>query len=253
MKISVLGCSGGIGDDRHTTSFLIDDDILVDAGTGVMRLSIEALARIDHVFLTHSHLDHVLCLPLLLDSVAGRRGHALVLHAMPEVLEILKDHLFNWRIWPDFSRIPSADSPFLRYAPLEIGVPRCLGNREITAIPANHTVPAVGYLLRGAGGSLLFSGDTASHSRLWELADTTADMKHLIVECSFAKGQSDVALASKHYCPEALSIDLALMRPGPAVWISHLKPGGEDDIMVELDALVPGRVQALQEGMVFDL
>ena len=92
--------------------------------------------------------------------MAGRRGHALVLHAMPEVLEILKDHLFNWRIWPDFSRIPSADSPFLRYAPLEIGVPRCLGNREITAIPANHTVPAVGYLLRGAGGSLLFSGDT---------------------------------------------------------------------------------------------
>ena len=259
MKIKVLGCSGGIGDDRHTTSFLIDDDILVDAGTGVTRMTRDALARIDHVFLSHSHLDHILCLPLLLDSVAGERGHALVLHALPEVLEILKDHLFNWRIWPDFSRIPSVESPFLHYAPLTVGTPVRVGNREITAIPANHVVPAVGYLLRGeagnsggnSGGSVLFSGDTASHAALWDLADATADLRHLIVECSFPKVQEEVARASKHYSPETLAADLALMRSAPSVWITHLKPGGEADIMAELDALAPGRVQALREGMEF--
>jgi ribonuclease BN (tRNA processing enzyme) len=253
MKIKVLGCSGGIGDGRHTTAFLIDDDILVDAGTGVTRLTREALGKVDHVFLTHSHLDHILSLPLLLDSVAGERGHALVLHALPEVLQILKDHLFNWRIWPDFSRIPSVEAPYLRYSPLAIGVPLRLGNREITAIPANHVVPGVGFLLRGPGGSLLFSGDTASHSGLWERADTTADLKHLIVECSFPIEQADVARASKHYCPETLAADLALMHPEPAVWITHLKPGGEAGIMAELDALLPGRVRALEEGMEFDL
>lgn len=253
MKINVLGCSGGIGDGRHTTSLLVDDDILVDAGTGVTRLSRAALARVDHVFLTHSHLDHILCLPLLLDSVAGERGHALALHALPEVLEILKDHLFNWRIWPDFSRIPTIESPFLHYAPLEIGVPVRLGDREITAIPANHVVPAVGYLLHNPTGSLLFSGDTASHSGLWEMADATPDLKHLIVECSFPKAQEDVARASKHYSPETLAADLALMRPDTSVWITHLKPGGEAGIMAELDALAPGRVQALEEGMEFVL
>ena len=253
MKIKVLGCSGGIGDGRHTTSFLIDDDILVDAGTGVTRLSSAALARVDHVFLTHSHLDHILSLPLLLDSVAGERSHALVLHGIPEVLQILKDHLFNWRIWPDFSRIPSVEAPFLRYSPLVIGVPLRLKDREIIAIPANHVVPGVGYLLRGPGGSLLFSGDTASHSSLWELADATADLKHLIVECSFPNAQEDVAAASRHYCPDTLAADLVLMRPEPSVWITHLKPGGEAGIMAELDALAPGRVQALEEGMEFDL
>lgn len=253
MKIKVLGCSGGIGDGRHTTTFLVDDDILVDAGTGVTRLSREALAKVDHVFLTHSHLDHILCLPLLLDSVAGERGHSLVLHALPEVLQILKDHLFNWRIWPDFARIPSVETPFLRYAPLEIGKPVHLGNRVITAIPANHVVPAVGYLLNGPGGSLIFSGDTASHAALWELADETPDLKHLIVECSFANAQREVAVASKHYCPESLVADLMLMRPEPAVWITHLKPGGEAGIMAELDAQAPGRAKALEEGMVFDL
>ncbi len=253
MNINVLGCSGGIGDGRHTTTFLIDDDILLDAGTGVTRLSREALAKVDHVFLTHSHLDHILCLPLLLDSVAGERGHALVLHALPEVLQILKDHLFNWRIWPDFSRIPSVESPFLRYAPLVIGEPLRLGDRVITAIPANHVVPAVGYLLRGPQGSLLFSGDTSSHAPLWELADETADLEHLIVECSFANAQKDVAHASKHYCPDTLAGDLALLRPEPSVWITHLKPGGEAGIMAELEAQLPGRVRALEEGMRFEL
>jgi ribonuclease BN (tRNA processing enzyme) len=88
MRIEVLGCSGGIGDGRQTTSFLIDDDILLDAGSGVTRLSRAALARIDHVFLTHSHLDHILSLPPLLDSVAGERSQPLQVHATPEVLDI---------------------------------------------------------------------------------------------------------------------------------------------------------------------
>lgn len=253
MKISVLGCSGGIGDGRHTTTFMIDDDILVDAGTGVTRLSSAALARVSHVFLTHSHLDHILCLPLLLDSVAGERGHPLMLHALPEVLQILKDHLFNWRIWPDFSRIPNAEAPFLRYAPLAIGETTYLGDRAITAIPANHVVPAVGYLLQGPVGSLLFSGDTASHDALWQCVDATTDLKHLIVECSFPNAQRDVAQASKHFCPETLAADLALMNPEPKVWISHLKPGGEAGIMAELELLAPGRVQALEEGQIFEI
>ena len=253
MKIKVLGCSGGIGDGHQTTSFLVDDDILVDAGTGVTRLSRAELARIDHVFLTHSHLDHILCLPLLLDSVGGERGKPLVLHALPEVREILKEHLFNWRIWPDFSRIPSVESPFLHYAPLEVGTPTVLGTREITAIPARHVVPAVGYLMRGSNGSLLFSGDTASHDALWEAVDGATDLQHLIVECSFQRGQQAIADASLHFSSVTLAADLALMRPGPAVWVSHLKPGGETGIMAELEALLPGRMQALEDGRVFTL
>jgi ribonuclease BN (tRNA processing enzyme) len=254
MKIKVLGCSGGIGDDRHTTSFLIDDDILMDAGTGITRLSREALARVDHVFLTHSHLDHILCLPLLLDSVAGERGrHALMLHALPEVLGILKDHLFNWRIWPDFSRIPSVESPFLIYAPIEIGKPVRVGSREFTAIPANHVVPAVGFLLRSETGSLIFSGDTASHTALWEVADDAKDLKHMFVECSFCAAQYKIARASKHYDTETLAADLVLMRPGPLVWVSHLKPGGEERILDELARLVPGGLQVLREGMEFEV
>lgn len=252
MRIEVLGCSGGIGDGRHTTSFLVDDDILLDAGSGVTTLSLAALARIRHVFLTHSHLDHILSLPLLLDSVAAHRSEPLVLHAIPEVLEILKDHLFNWRIWPDFARVPSLEAPFLRYAPLVLNAPLVLEDREFTAIPAHHVVPATGYLLRGPTGSLLFSGDTDSHHALWDAANAASDLRHLLVECSFANAQKSIAHASRHYHPARLVADLASLKPGVQVWISHLKPGGEDPIMAEL-AGASCTVAALAQGQVFEV
>jgi ribonuclease BN (tRNA processing enzyme) len=253
MKIRVLGCSGGIGDGRQTTSFLVDDDILVDCGTGVTTLSHAELCRIEHVFLTHSHLDHITSLPLMLDSVGVERGHPLTLHALPEVLQTLKDHLFNWRIWPDFSRVPSTDAPFLRYAPQFEGEAVQLGNRTISSIPAHHAVPAVGYLLGGASGSLLYSGDTASHGALWQVANSTLDLRHLIVECSFQDALASIAEASKHYCPGTLAPDLRKLKPGPQVWITHLKPGGEAGIMAELAQQSPLPVTALGNGQIFEL
>jgi len=253
MRIQVLGCSGGIGDGRHTTSFLIDDDILLDAGSGVTTLSRDALRRIDHVFLTHTHLDHILSLPLLLDSVAGERDQPVLIHAIDEVLDILKAHLFNWRIWPDFSGIPTEASPFMRYAPLRQGETVQLGARAFTAVPACHVIPAVGYLLRGEHGSVLFSGDTASHEAFWQVANATDDLRHLWVECSFGEDQADIALASKHYCSRTLANDLAQLRAGPEVWVSHLKPGGEALIMAELASMQPRALRVLEQGAVFDV
>jgi ribonuclease BN (tRNA processing enzyme) len=252
MNIRVLGASGGIGDGRQTTSFLVDDDVLVDCGTGVTTLSHAELRRIDHVFLTHSHLDHIASLPLMLDSVGAERDRPLILHGLPEALQILRDHLFNWHLWPDFSRIPSEQAPYLRYEPLCAGEAVRLGERLVAAIPANHVVPAVGYLLRGLRGSLLFSGDTASHEGLWQEANATRDLKHLIVECSFQDALVEIAKASKHYCPMTLAPDLRKLKGGVEVWITHLKPGGEAGIMAEL-ARHGVTARALSKGQVFEL
>lgn len=254
MQLRVLGCSGGIGDGRHTTAFLVDDDILVDAGSGLTQLSREALAHIDHLFLTHAHLDHILALPPLLDSVAGDRQQALTVHALPEVIQVLKDCIFNWQVWPDFTRIPSPEAPFLRYAPLALGETVELNGRRVTAIPAHHTVPAVGYHLCGAQGSLIFSGDTDSHDALWEIANATDDLRHLIVETSFPNRLQTIAQAARHYCPASLVPDLARYRGHAPVWITHLKPGGEAEIMQEIARTAPTNlsVTALRQGQVLD-
>src|SRR3954469_781911 len=158
MKLRVLGCSGGIG-GRHlrTTSFLVDSDILIDAGTGVGDLSLAELSLIDHIFITHSHLDHVASIPFLVDTVGGMRSKPLTVHATRATTEILKNHLFNWAIWPDFTEIPTPEAPFLRYEELELGASFSLNERTITAIPARHTVPAVGYHLDSGAASLVFS------------------------------------------------------------------------------------------------
>lgn len=255
MQLRVLGCSGGIGDGRQTTSLLVDADILIDAGTGLTQLSREALARIDHLFLTHAHLDHILALPSMLDSVAGDRERPLTVYALPEVIQVLKDCIFNWQVWPDFTRIPSPEAPFMRYAAFAVGETVELEGRRITAIPARHTVPAVGYHLRGARGSLIFSGDTESHDALWEIANATEDLRHLIVETSFPNRMQAIAQASGHYCPDGLARDLARYRGHAPVWITHLKPGGEAEIMQEIHLTAPPSlaVAALKQDQVLDV
>src|SRR5256885_8627031 len=187
MRLRVLGCSGGIG-GRHlrTTSFLVDSDILIDAGTGVGDLSLAELSLIDHIFITHSHLDHVTSIPFLVDTVGGMRAKPLIVYATRATIEILKNHLFNWAIWPDFTEIPTPEAPFLRYQEISLGEPLSLAGRTITSIPARHTVPAVGYQLDSGSASLVFTGDTGPNDALWRIVNRIENLKYLIIQTAFS-------------------------------------------------------------------
>jgi len=254
MKLTVLGCSGGIGSGRHTTSLLVDDDVLIDAGSGLTTLDFEQLLKIDHVFLTHAHLDHVLGLPLLLDSVGDLRGTPVTVHALPAVLDVLSDHLFNWRLWPDFREIPRVEAPWLRFSPLDLGAALTLKGRTFRALPANHVVPACGLHLATAAGSLAFSGDTTHSEAFVAALNAIPDLRHLIIETSFENALAGIARASKHHWPDSLAAELQALQGRPNVWITHLKPGNEAAIMDELRAAAPDwGVEALLQGQVIEL
>ncbi|MGE0357542.1 MAG: MBL fold metallo-hydrolase [Burkholderiales bacterium] len=225
MRIRVLGCSGGIGGSLRTTALLVDDDILVDAGTGVGDLSLESLARIDHIFVSHSHLDHVTSIPFLVDTVCWMRGSPIVVYGIKETLDILRAHLFNWKVWPDFTQIPDPDTPFMSYREIVVGETLEFGGRRITALPANHTVPAVGYLLDSGRASLAYSGDTTTNDALWRVVNEARNLRYLIIETAFSNKERDIAVASKHLCPDMLARELEKMRTKPEVFITHLKPG----------------------------
>lgn len=225
MKIRVLGCSGGIGGGLRTTAMLVDDDVLIDAGTGVGDLSLESLARIDHIFVTHSHLDHVTSIPFLVDTVCWMRGNPIVVYGIKEVLDILRAHLFNWKIWPDFTQIPDGDKPFMVYREIKVGETVELKGRRFTAIPAEHTVPAVGYALETPRAALIYSGDTTVNDGLWKVVNSTPNLKYLIIETAFSNKERDIAVASRHLCPEMLAQELGKMNVNPEVYITHLKPG----------------------------
>lgn len=237
MKLRVLGCSGGIGGSRlRTTSFLLDHDILIDAGTGVADLTVEELARIDHVFLTHTHIDHVCALPLMIDSVAERRrGRPVTVHASAEVLEILRKHLFNWLLWPDFFELPTKDAPLLEQHALELGEKISLGGRTIVALPVDHTVPAVGYAIDSGEATLVFSGDTGPCDAFWQAVNKLDHLRYLIVECAFPNRGRELAALSKHLCPEMLAEELKKLHADCSIFVTHLKPGQSELTMEEIE------------------
>lgn len=254
MRLRVLGCSGGIGGDLRTTSMLLDDDVLIDAGTGVGNLTMQELARIDHIFLTHSHMDHVACIPFLLDTVGFRRGLPLTIHAIQETLDILSEHLFNWKLWPDFRKIPDEKTPILRYAPVTVGVPVVIsGGRTITALPANHVVPAVGYRLDSGAASLVFSGDTTCQQDFWEIVNKINNLKYLIIESALSDGERELAVISKHLCPSLLAGELAKLELDPAIYVTHFKPREAELIMAQIESLIPRRgARMLEQEQIFE-
>ncbi|TFW09633.1 3',5'-cyclic-nucleotide phosphodiesterase [Oxalobacteraceae bacterium OM1] len=235
MKLKVLGCAGGIGgEQRYTTCFQVDRDILLDAGTGITSLDIDELARIDHVFITHSHLDHVAGLALLVDAVRGKRRGAVTVHASEQVISALKATLFNWVLWPDFSVIPSAEDPVMRWAPFTPGDTIEVGGREITSFPVKHTPGAVAYWVHERKGGFLFSGDMCSTPDLWTALQRTDKLSKVIVDCSFPNAEAELAAKSGHFCPQSLIDDIAGMPAAIEFLIYHLKPGQEHMIMSEL-------------------
>ena len=240
MKLRVLGCSGGIGGNLRTTSFLLDHDVLIDAGTGVGELSLTELALIDHVFITHAHLDHIASIPFMVDSVGFMRDRPLTVHASEETLDILKQHIFNWKIWPDFVEIPNAQHPYMRYQPMGLGETVVLNGRKVTSVPANHVVPAVGYHLDSGQASLVFSGDTTTNDPFWETVNKIANLRYLLIETAFSNSERNLAEASKHLCPSILAVELAKFKGDAKIFITHLKPGELELTMREIEDCVRG-------------
>jgi ribonuclease BN (tRNA processing enzyme) len=253
MKLRVLGCSGGIGGNLRTTSLLLDHDILIDAGTGVGDLSLAEMCAINHVFVTHSHLDHITCLPLLVDTVGFMRDQPLVIHATDETQDILRNHVFNWQVWPDFTEIPSLHQPILRYERVALGETVEVDGRKITPLPANHIVPAIGYRIDSGKASLVFSGDTTTCDELWEAVNQIKNLEYLIVETAFSNAEKELAVVSKHLCPTLLNEELRKLKLNPRIYITHLKPGEVELTMQEISECVQHFTpKMLQNGQVFE-
>jgi len=232
---------------------LVDHDILIDAGTGATELSLAELASIDHVFITHSHLDHIAALPLLIDSLAEQRTKPVTVHATGATLDILRTHIFNWAIWPDFSEISVRRKAVMQYSEIHVGQGIRLGERTITAVPAEHTVPAVGYHLDSGNGSFVFTGDTTVNDAFWPVINQIDNLRYLVIETAFSNQERRLAVRSKHLCPSLLGEELAKLTQQPEIYVSHLKPGQIELIMNEIEDCA-GRFhpELLQNNQVFE-
>lgn len=264
--IRVLGCHGSIAARCHTTSFLLDDDILIDAGSGVGELRLDELARIDHILLSHSHLDHILSVPLLADSVIKLRMtqgdlsslRPIQIHGLPQTLEALKAHILNGVIWPDFSRLPSAAHPILTLHPFNVGDVLSFrapaggsAQRHVRVLPARHTVPGVGFGVETPQGLWIYSGDTGPNPELWKLL-SGQKIAQLVIETAFGNEEAHLADISGHLSPQTLAEELAQLAGEVNVYITHPKPGEVPAVLSQIRALDSRhRIEPLREGQRF--
>lgn len=235
MKVRVLGCSGAIAKDCKTTSFLIDDDILVDAGTGVGDLTLDEMRRVDHVLLTHSHLDHVAALPLMVDATAAQRKEPLQIHALAGTIAALKTHIFNDVIWPDFTRIPTPQAPFIVFHEIRVGQTLRFGDKLVEVLPAVHTVPAAGFAVTAGHGCWVFTGDTERNPAFWARINQL-NVAMLVIETAFSNREKDLARRSLHLSPTVLANELDNIAKGKnyPIYITHTKPAETEQIMDEV-------------------
>jgi ribonuclease BN (tRNA processing enzyme) len=263
MKIRVLGCSGAIAKGCRTTSFLVDADVLVDAGTGVGDLTLDEMLAVEHVFLTHAHLDHVAALPLMLDAVAAGRSQPVCIYALPGTIDALRAHIFNDVIWPDFSQLPTPEAPFLRFQAIEVGQVLSLGGKQIEVLPAVHTVPAVGYAIATEHAHWVFTGDTGPNPHLWTRLNAM-DVGMLVIETAFSSREEVLAETSKHLSPEVLAQELDCIASDKSypIYITHTKPAETALIMSEIRQLerrptagrhFPHDIRWLEAGQEFEL
>ncbi|HEX7965851.1 MAG TPA: 3',5'-cyclic-nucleotide phosphodiesterase [Gammaproteobacteria bacterium] len=254
MGIRILGCSGGIGAVLRTTSLLLDNETLIDAGTGIGDLTLDEMRRIRHVFFTHSHLDHTCGLPLLVDTIFDTLKTPLTVYGRPETLDAVRKHIFNWVMWPDFGELPAKHNPVLTYKPLNPGDRIEVAGRKLHMVDVDHTVPGAGYIIERDGKVFAFSGDTYTNDTFWAAVNSYPKIDALMVEAAFANSNRKLADMAKHYCPETLAADLKKLKHDCPIYITHLKPGGEDVIFDEIRAALPQRkVTRLKGGEVFDL
>jgi ribonuclease BN (tRNA processing enzyme) len=254
MRITVLGCNASITGSLRTTCYKVDDDILIDAGTGAGDLSLQQAIAIDHVFLTHSHLDHCGLLPMLADSAGGFRNAPLTVHALPDTLAALRRSLFNGELWPDYTVRPSPDRPYLRLSPLEVGGTVELAGRKITALPAKHAVPCAGYRVDSGKASWVYSGDTTLNEEFWQTLNRIPNLKHLLVEATFLNVSQAGAAHSGHMTAKLLAQGLHMLQHPVQLHIVHMEAGHEEETMQEVfEAAKAYRPAPLERGHVFEL
>jgi ribonuclease BN (tRNA processing enzyme) len=251
MKYRVLGCSGGEAPGFRLPSFLVDDRLLIDAGSVASALEVSEQAEIDHILLTHSHLDHTGGLPLLADNIFGMRAVPVQVHGLAPTLDGVRRNLLNDVLWPDFTRIPSTAFPTLLCREIPENDPFELAGFTITAIRVNHAVECVAYFVQSGSGTLLHLGDTGSTEAVWRHARTVRRLLAVCVETTFPNRLQEIADVSGHLTPQGLEKELGKLDRDVPVYVYHLKPGFRQEILAELKRLRRPALHILEDGTLY--
>lgn len=235
-KITILGAYGTKGSHQETSSFLINDTNVIDAGN-LLRSLDEDAAHIDAIWLTHSHLDHIVDIAYILDSYFTLRIKPLKLMGLPETIEAIQKHFLNDVVWPDFSKIPlsNADAMTVVYETIELGKEYKLDeSTSIEAMETVHTAVSCGYIIRKNRSAVLVTADTYKNPLLCETIEKYPEITALVLECSFPSNMAALALESLHLTPALAEEEISCIDRPIKLYFNHLKPTFIEQIKKEI-------------------
>jgi ribonuclease BN (tRNA processing enzyme) len=253
MKIHVLGGHGGLSRGYSATSFLINGDLLIDAGCIASALSVEGQSKIDHILISHSHLDHIKDLAFICDNCFGLRKSPFQVYTHETVRRILKEHLFNDTIWPDFTVLPNDKKPTIQINAIEPEVKLKIKDYSIIPVKTQHPNDSMGFIIEHNDTSVLFTMDTAATDRIWEIAREIKNLKAIFTDVSFPNALKGIAVASDHHTPSSIEVEITKMPPHIPIVLTHLKPNYREVILRELSELNEKRLRVLEkDGEIFE-
>jgi ribonuclease BN (tRNA processing enzyme) len=241
MLLEILGCHGGSVPKRRLPSFLINGHVLLEAGSVTSALPLGAQASIEHVLISHAHLDHTVGLAFLVDNiqsaqtVAGSTATVTAASIAP-VVDDLRTHCFNNRLWPDFTKLPTPEDPALRFQTLREREVIEFGSLTVVPVPVQHAVPATGFIIHDGSAGLVFSGDTGPTDEIWKVAREFKGLHAIIVETAFPNRLENLATVSGHLTPALLQREMEKMPDAP-LWVYHIKPAHFEETAEELERL----------------
>ena len=257
MRIQVLGCHHTETATARLSALLVNEELALDAGAITSTLTSEEQLRIRAVLISHHHFDHVR--DLLSLALGGYDSGMTISVFSPEVtLEKLRRHFIDGSLYPDFTRMPTPESPRLRLIPLEEWRRYEICGLNVTPVPMQHTVPSVGYHVTDPSQSgFFYTGDTGGG-----ISDVLMkiDPKLLITEVTFPNSDEPLAQLTGHMTPNLLERELLKLTANggarPQVLIVHMHTQTETQILSEIAEvadktgidITPG-----YEGMVLEL
>ncbi len=251
MLLEILGCHGGSVPKRRLPSFLINGHVLLEAGSVTSALPLGAQAGIEHVLISHAHLDHTVGLAFLVDNIqstqtAAGRNAAVTAASIAPVVDDLRSYCFNNRLWPDFTKLPTPEDPALRLQTLREREPVEFGSLTVVPVPVHHAVPATGFIIHDGTAGLVFSGDTGPTDEIWKVAREFKGIHAIIVETAFPNRLEDLATISGHFTPALLQREMDKMPDAPPLWVYHIKPAHFEETSEELERL-GDRIHVLEQ------
>lgn len=225
-EIIILGAAGGVSNGHENTSIKINNKIIIDAGN-IIRALEDEINEIEHIFVSHTHIDHINDIPYLIDNLYEKREKSFKIYASKESITNMREHMFNDILWRDYEKINliNQNKKILEFIQIDYGQSTIIDDITIKTIQNNHTKGSCSFIITKNNKSILFTSDTYICETIYNEINNNETISTLIIECSYPTRLEKIAQIHKHLTPKLLKqIINKINRDNIKIFINHVKP-----------------------------